>query len=285
MRTAALPRSARWRDGACWAAAALLLAVLVLLALPARAAPGFPKFTGLVVDAANILPPDREAALTAKLQAFQQKTGRQLVVATIPDLQGYDIADYGYQLGRTWGVGLKDVNNGAILLVAPNERKVRIEVGYGLEPVLTDAYSSVILNTQILPRFKAGDMPGGIDAGADAIIAQLSLPDDQAKARLDAAVAAFDKTHRQGAGDGAPVSLVFWGIVALFILFSFIRNGGGGRRYRRGGLPVILWGPGLGGGWGGGSHGGSSSGGGWMGGGFSGGGGGSFGGGGASGGW
>lgn len=268
-------------------AAALLLCLLVLLASPAHALT-FPQFTGLVVDAAHILPAERAAALTAKLEAFQQKTGRQLVVATVPSLEGQDISDYGYQLGRAWGVGLKDVNNGAILLVAPNERRVRIEAGYGLEPVLTDAFSSVIITTQILPRFKAGDIPGGIEAGADAIVTQLSLPDDQAKARLDAAVAAFDKAHRRG-NDGAPLSLVFWGIVAAFVILSMLRNRGGGQRYRSGGGPVVLWGPGLGGGWGGsggfGGGGGSSSGGGWMGGGFSGGGGGGFGGGGASGGW
>jgi uncharacterized protein len=271
-------------------AALLLLCMLVLLAQPARAQT-FPPFTGLVVDAAHILPPDRAAALTAKLEAFQQKTGRQFVIATIPSLEGYDIADYGYRLGRAWGVGLKDVDNGAILIVAPQDRRVRIEVGYGLEPVLTDAFSSVIINTQILPRFKAGDMPGGIEAGADAVIAQLSLPDDQAKAKLDAAVAAFDKAHRRGQS-GAPFSLIFWGIVALFVILSMLRNRKAGRRYGggHGGGPIILWGPGLGGGWGDrgggfGGGGGGSSGGGWLGGGFSGGGGGGFGGGGASGGW
>ncbi|HWL47980.1 MAG TPA: TPM domain-containing protein, partial [Sphingomonadaceae bacterium] len=201
--------------------AALLAALLLLLASPAHALT-FPPFTGLVVDAAHILPADRAAALTAKLEAFQQKTGRQLVVATVPSLEGRDIADYGYQLGRAWSVGLSDVNNGAILLVAPNERRVRIEAGYGLEPVLTDAFASVIITTQILPRFRAGDMAGGIEAGVDALVTQLSLPDDQAKARLEAAVAAFDKAHRRG-NDGAPVSLIFWGIVALFVLLSMIR--------------------------------------------------------------
>lgn len=267
-----------------------LLALLVLLAAIPAGAQTFPAFTGLVMDAANVLPADRKAALETKLEAFQQKTGRQIVVATIADLQGYAIEDYGYRLGRAWSVGLKGMDNGAILIVAPAERKIRIEVGYGLEPVLTDAYSSVLINSVIVPRFKAGDMVGGIEAGADALIEQLSLPDDQAKAKLDAAVAAYDKTHRKSGQDGVPVSLIFWLMVAGFIALSHFRRGGGRRFGGRGG-PIVLWGPGLGGGWGsgGGGWGGGSSGGGggggWMGGGFTGGGGGSFGGGGASGGW
>ncbi|PTQ12267.1 methanol dehydrogenase [Sphingomonas oleivorans] len=269
---------------------ASLLLLLALIASPAQAQT-FPKFTGLVVDAANVIPADQEAALTAKLQSFQQDTKRQLVVATIPDLQGYAIEDYGYRLGRTWGVGLKDVNNGAILIVAPKDRKVRVEVGYGLTPVLTDALSSVIIHERILPAFREGDLPRGITSGTDALIQQLRLPDDLAKKRVDAAAAEFDK--RQKGGGRFPFALLFWGVVLFFVLASMIGNRVGGRRYRRGGhLPVIIWGPGWGGssGWGGGGGGwgggsGGDSGGGWGGGGFSGGGGGSFGGGGASGSW
>ena len=141
----------------------LRLLLVPWLALVAASAPAqtFPKLTGLVVDAAHVLPPATQAELTAKLEALQKDTHRQLVVATVPDLQGYPVEDYGYKLGRAWGVGLRDVNNGAILLVAPTERKVRVEVGYGLEPVVTDALSSVIINQDILPRFKAGALPGG----------------------------------------------------------------------------------------------------------------------------
>lgn len=268
-------------------AAALLLALAC--AAPAGAQT-FPKLTGLVVDQANVLPPATEAALTDKLQALQKDTGHQLVVATIADLQGYTGEDYGYRLGRAWGIGLKTLDNGAILFVAPNapagRRVVRVEVGYGLTPVLTDTFSSIVINTQILPRFRDGDLPGGLTAGADALIAQLRLPDAEARARVEAAAKAQDANIRKD--DGIPVELIFLGLVILFVLLAALRGrGGSGRRHRgRGGPPVILWGPGLGGGWG--SGGGSdrgSSGGGWMGGGFTGGGGGSFGGGGASGQW
>lgn len=301
-----LDRTAWWR---AWLGALLLaLPLLLALAVPAGAQT-FPKFTGFVVDAANILPPEVEAQLTSKLDAVQRDTKRQLVVATVPSLEGYPIEEYGYKLGRAWGVGLKDVNNGAILLVAPNDRKVRVEVGYGLEPILTDALTSVIINQQILPRFKAGDMAGGVVAGADALEAQLRASPEEAQARLEAAIKEFDASQprqRRSGGGGIPLGLVFWGMVALFVFLSLARRGAAkGQRYRGGGRggsglgSVILWNVaaniasaalhnrddddwGGGGGWGGGSGGG---GGGWGGGGFSGGGGGSFGGGGASGSW
>jgi uncharacterized protein len=276
---------------------AVLALLLLILPVSAQAAPTFPQFTGLVTDAANIIPADQKAALEAKLQALQQQTGRQLVVATIPDLQGNEIADYGYQLLRTWGVGLKGFDNGAILIVAPNERKVRIEVGYGLEPVLTDAFSSVVIQQAIVPHFKAGDMVGGISAGVDALTQQLSLPDDEAKAKLAAAVKQYDQSHARRQG-GIPFGAIIWIVIVGVVIVSHIgRSAGRARRYGGGGgsnWPIWLWAASeimdnnqRGGGWGGGSSsgGGSDSGGGWMGGGFSGGGGGSFGGGGASGSW
>ncbi len=242
----------------------------LLLAFPA-AAQDFPKLSGRVVDAADLLSPATEAALTEKLKTLEETTTRQLVVATVPDLQGYDIADYGYRLGREWGLGRKDEDNGALLLVAPNERKVRIEVGYGLEGYLTDALSSVIINRQIVPRFRDGDMEGGVVAGADAIIAQLSLPPEDARANLIAARESEQEETRHGLGL-IPTILIIW------FVFWMLRGVLGGKRRRGRGGPIIIWGPGSGGGWGGGSSGG------FGGGGFSGGGG-SFGGGGASGSW
>lgn len=280
-------------------------ACAALLGSGAATAQTFPKFTGFVVDAANVIPPEQEAALTQRLDALQKASGNQLVVATVPDLQGYPIEDYGYRLLRSWGVGLKDVNNGAILLVAPNERKVRIEVGYGLEPVLTDAFSSVVINQQVLPRFKAGDMAGGIVAGANAVADQLALPDAEARAKVTAAAAEYDRTYARTTagnsgsrgGGGAPIGLIIFGIVLAAIVIPMLSRRGRGQRYGGNGgggsaLPIVLWSVanelsrGGGGGWsGGGGGGGSDSGGGWMGGGFGGGGGGSAGGGGASGSW
>lgn len=256
-----------------WFASLLLL---LCVWAPAQAQT-FPKLNNTrVVDAANLLVPADESALDAKLAAYEKETGRQMVVATIPDLEGYPIEDYGYRLGRNWGIGSKDKDDGTLLIVAPNDRKVRIEVGYGLEPYMTDAYSSVIINTQILPRFKAGDFTGGINAGADAMIAQLKLSPEEAAARLKAA-----ETSRAEEGGDVPVALIFWLIVLFFVILPVIFRGKRGRRHRGMG-PIVIWGPGdwgggSGGGWGGGSGGGGFGG-------FSGGGG-SFGGGGSSGSW
>jgi len=262
-----------------------LLLAAFLLAAPA-AAQSFPQLTGRVVDQADLLNPQQEAELTNKLAALEQASSRQLVVVTVPSLEGYDIADYGYRLGRRWGIGRRGANNGALLIVAVSEHKIRIEVGYGLEGILTDALSDQIIREQMRPRFRADDYPGGINAGADAIIQQLQAPPEAAEARARAATAA----SRNDDG-GTIITIIFWLVVAGFILMSmFARRRGRGRRYGRGRRgPVIIWGPGLGGGssnWGSGSSWGSGGGSSWGGGGggFSGGGG-SFGGGGASGGW
>jgi uncharacterized protein len=264
----------------------VLAALVFFFAFPAAAAgPTFPALTGRVVDDANILSPAVEAALTIKLENLEKTTGRQLVVATVPSLQGYEIEDYGYQLGRTWGIGQKGTNTGALLIVAPAERKVRIEVGYGLEPILTDALSSVIIQTAILPKFKAGDLEGGVTAGTDAIIAQLALPDETAKAKATQAFQVSDQAER-GSGASPILALLILFVVIVVLSQMFGRRGG-----RGGGLGSALpWiilngllsgGRGGGGGWSGGGGGGFSDGGG---GGFSGGGG-SFGGGGSSGSW
>ncbi|MDX3901581.1 MAG: TPM domain-containing protein [Sphingobium sp.] len=258
----------------------LLLALLLLALAPAAQAQSFPKLTGRVVDAANLIDPAREQALTDRLAALEKQSGRQLVVATIPDLQGYDIADYGYRLGRAWGIGEKATNNGALLIVAPAERKLRIEVGYGLEGILTDALSSRIIRASITPRFKTGDYAGGIEAGVEELATLMTLPPEEAKARAAAADAEARQRSDQGGGG---FMLIFWMIVLAFIILSMLRRGGKGSRYRgMGGPPVILWGPGDFGSGGGSGWGGGGSG--WGGGGFSGGGG-SFGGGGASGDW
>ncbi|MFZ5697442.1 MAG: TPM domain-containing protein [Pseudomonadota bacterium] len=146
---------------------------LMLLPVLAPAAPIFPSLTGRVVDAADILSTDAERRINAQLTAHEAKSGDQILVATIPDLQGYRIEDYGYQLGRAWRIGQQEKNNGALLIVAPKERKLRIEVGYGLEGVLTDAQSSDIVDRTIAPRFKTGDIDGGVEVGVARLIAVL----------------------------------------------------------------------------------------------------------------
>lgn len=252
---------------------ACLLAVgFWLAATCAWAAPSFPALSGRVVDQAGVLSPEAEARLSALSESVEQKTGAQFVVASVSSLEDYDIAEYGYQLGRAWGIGQKDGNDGVLLLVAPNERKVRIEVGYGLEGVLTDALTSLILQREVLPRFREGDLEAGVLAGAQAVAAQVEADPERQREATEAAAQRDDS-------DGGPLIGLFWVfMIVLWIIISASR-GGRGRRYRSGvdaALPILLWGL-SGGGRGGG-------GGGFGGGGFSGGGG-SFGGGGSSGSW
>ncbi len=151
------------------------IAFVALLCVGAAAlAYNFPALTGRIVDQANIIPADTRAAIEPKLVDLEQKSGIQLVVATVSSLEGQAIEPYANELFRTWQLGEKTKNNGVLLLVAPNEHRVRIEVGYGLEGTLTDALSSVIINNTIVPHFKTGDFAGGISAGVDDIITVLT---------------------------------------------------------------------------------------------------------------
>jgi uncharacterized protein len=260
-------------------AAAVFVAVIVALvglSAPARAALTFPSLTGRVVDDAHVLSPEVTAGLTQKLAALEAKNGRQLVVVTLPSLQGQEIEDYGYQLGRAWGIGQKGSNTGVLFIVAPTEKKVRIEVGYGLEPILTDALTSVILQQSVLPKFRAGDVSGGVIDGTDALVQQLGLDDQTAQANVAQATALQQQRHAQPRHHNA-LGSIFAFLLVLFVLGAFFRGG------RRGGglgwiLPLMFMG---GGGFGGGGGDDDDRGGG---GGFSGGGG-SFGGGGSSGSW
>src|SRR5882724_1707364 len=156
--------------------AARLAAVVLALACAAVTALAltFPALTGRIVDQANIIPADTRAALETKLADLEQKSGIQLVVATVTSLEGQDIEPYANELFRNWKLGEKAKNNGVLLLVAPNERRVRIEVGYGLEGTLTDALSKVIITNAMAPRFKAGDFGDGVTRGVDDIITVLT---------------------------------------------------------------------------------------------------------------
>lgn len=237
----------------------LLLLVCAAWALPLAAEPTFPKLSGRVVDKAAMLGAGAESRLNDLLAGHERAAGNQVVVVTLPDLQGYAIETYGYQLARHWGIGQKGKDNGVLLVVAKKERKLRIEVGYGLEGLLTDAISANIIHTVILPAFKRGRFEAGIAAGAEAVVQALGGEYQPRKSRRSS------RTN--------PVFGIFILIVIVFSLFSSFFGGGGGwgRRGRY-----------YGGGYGYGSGGFGRSGG--FGGGFSGGGGG-FGGGGASGGW
>ena len=240
---------ARRRSRAPW-----LLVLLWLFAAVPALAQDFPPLTGRVVDTADLLGDTAEAELSGLLAGHESATTNQVVVVTVPDLGGYDIADYGFQLGRHWGIGQEGKDNGVLLIVARDDRKVRIEVGYGLEGALTDAQSKLIIENTILPAFKEGDYEGGIRAGLGAMLTVLNG---------EALPAEIADSGQEDELPGWAVILIVVGVVIFFLFMSTV-----GRR--RGWVTTS-------GGW---SSGGGSSGGG----GFSGGGG-SFGGGGASGGW
>jgi len=268
-------------DGVDASPAVLLAAALVLSFATLAFAFDFPALTGRVVDQAGVMTAQSRSDIEAKSKALEDKSGIQLVVATVKSLQGSDIETYANQLFRFWKLGEAKKNNGVLLLVAPAEHKVRIEVGYGLEGTLTDALSSVIIASAIVPRFKANDFAGGIERGVDGIISVLSgdTADWQPKPQV----------RRDDAGSvfNALFPILFFIFIAFLFRFfvSSVSNTVAGRYVRRGGRTIFIpyggsWGSS---GWGGGGFSGGGFGGG-GGGGFSGGGG-SSGGGGASGGW
>ena len=247
---------------ACW----LLLGCLLICSASLHAQIEFPQLTGRVVDNANLLSRQTEATLTALLEEHEKATTNQVVVVTLDNLQGYTIEDFGYQLGRAWGIGQAGRDNGALLLVGKEERKVRIEVGYGLEGALTDALSADIIQRVILPQFKRGQFDEGILEGTQAI--------------LQAIAGEYEARPQRGSGESHeipfPMVLLFLAFIFFFIGPSMRGGGRGGLGQIAGPLAGYYIGRSMGrrGGFGGGGRGGGFGGG-----------GGGFGGGGGSGGW
>ena len=268
------------------AAGALIWCFCALMACSAGAfaEPTFPPLTGRIVDDAHLLSADDRLQIETTLKELEGKSSDQIVVYTTPSLQGYEIEEFGYRLGRFWKIGQAGVNNGILLIVAPSARKVRIEVGRGLEPIMTDALSSAIIQNTILPGFRRGDFAGGIKAGVRDIKDVLLGDAEEVRKR-----ARSIKPKSEENVDIVP--LIIFAIIFVIFIANFVSqarqaqltgsNPAGRRRLGDGRIVVVPGGWGGSGGWSGG--GGWSSGGG-SGGGFSGGGG-DFGGGGSSGSW
>ena len=199
----------------------LLLAFALLFAAPA-AAQTFPALTGRVVDQAELLIPEQEAALTAKAGGARAGlVSRQLVVATVHSLEDHPIEDYGYRLGRHWGIGQREANNGIILLVAPNERKVRIEVGYGLEPIMTDALSQPDHRATRSCRASATTtIPAGSSPAPTRSSSSCRRRPRQAEQRALAAAEAAEA--RRVGGGGSFLPLIFWVVVLGFVLLPML---------------------------------------------------------------
>ena len=172
----------------------------------------FPSLTGRVVDQANIIQVATRTAIEQKLANLEAKSGIQLVVATVTSLEGEEIEPYANQLFQIWKLGEKTKNNGVLLLVAPNERRVRIEVGYGLEGTLTDALSKVIIANAITPRFKAGDFSDGISRGVDDIITVLTTDASEWQQRPSL------RLDNQQTADPANWLLIVGGIILVGLL-------------------------------------------------------------------
>jgi uncharacterized protein len=202
----------------------LIVAVVaaLMLAVPA-AAQTFPQLSGRVVDEAGILDQSARVTLTARLADLEAKTTDQLVVVTVRSLQGLTIEDFGVRLGRQWKIGQKDKNNGVLLIVAPTDRKVRIEVGYGLEGVLPDAVANFIIQQSILPRFRANDFPDGIARGVDDIIRVLTGDAEEWKRRAARAQPSwFSRTMRVMFGMTSWIPEDFLILIGLFVLGSVL---------------------------------------------------------------
>jgi uncharacterized protein len=244
----------------------LISASSFLIAAFAAAQIAVPPLKGRVNDLTGTLSAQQRQALEQTLAEFEGRKGAQIAVLLVPTTKPEPVQMFAVRVQEAWKLGRKGVDDGVLLAIAKDDRELHIEVGYGLEGVLTDGLSSLIINQTIVPRFKAGDIAGGIEAGADAIIHQLTLPPEEAQK------VAAEAAARPESGGGFPIFFLI--PFLLFFVLPMLRAFRGGRGYRRSGLPgVVLWPGGFGGGgWSGG------------GGGFSGGGG-SFGGGGSSGSW
>ncbi|MCF0072067.1 TPM domain-containing protein [Dyadobacter sp. CY261] len=235
----------------------ILLTVAALAGVQAQDIPPRPDPPKLVNDLANQLNPNERAMLEQKLVAYNDSTSSQIVVVTVPTLGDYPIADYAFKLGTTWGVGQKGKNNGIVLLWAPNERKVFIATGYGLEGAIPDAIAKRIVSQVITPQFKAGQFYQGLSDGVDTIFKY--------------ATGEYKADPKEDNGDGkgfSPLLIVLVVFVVILIIMFRNRGGGGGNRgYRDSGIPPIFfpytthsgrgsssgnWGGGFGGGDGGG---------------------------------
>ncbi|HJV11780.1 MAG TPA: YgcG family protein [Burkholderiales bacterium] len=279
-------------------------AVLVSFALTTWAQPAVPPLTARVTDQTGTLTREQQAGLERMLQEFEARKGTQIAVLMVASTKPEPIEQYALRVGEQWKIGRKKVDDGAILVVAKDDRALRIEIGYGLEGVLNDATASRIIREVIVPRFREGDFYGGINAGLDRMMRLIDgepLPAPQKNASAAAEdgwmqllpmllivaligggiLRAMFGRFLGAAATGGVVGLLAWtlagtlliALIAALFAFIFTLGGGGGRRYYGGGFPGVGIGfPRGGGGWGGG------------GGGFRGGGG-SFGGGGASGRW
>jgi uncharacterized protein len=219
----------------------LLLFAFLTAAAAAQQQLAFPRLTGQVVDEADVLDPSAEADLGRELEAHERATGQQVVVATLRSLQGHTVEEFANGLFRDWRLGRAEQDDGALLVVAPRERKVRIEVGYGLEGVLTDAASATIIQSLVLPRFRSGDMEGGIVAGTRGMLELLRPEDGAAAGREPGWTTGSQPNEELSLGEKYVILLGMFGLTALLLLIDKLVRRRRGYGLLEGGPTPVVW--------------------------------------------
>jgi uncharacterized protein len=203
--------------------AALIIALVVLV--PAIGLAAYPKPTGFVNDFAGIIKPETKAKLEGLMASFERSTGNEVAIVTLPSLDGNTVEGVAVELFGQWGIGKKGKDNGILFLIAPNEKRMRIEVGYGLEGTINDALAGRILDQAVVPRFREGDMDGGIAAGSLAIVGIISKKEElgfDAEASFGAGAAELRPVIKER--KSSPLSIIGKVIFFLIMAYLFIRH-------------------------------------------------------------
>lgn len=199
------------------------LVILFLLLLPCAAFAAFPKPAGFVNDFAGVIDEGARPRLESLLSSFEKKTGDEVAVVTLPSLEGRTVEDVAVDLYKTWGIGKEGRDNGVLFLVAPNDRKMRIEVGYGLEGAINDALAGRIMDENVVPAFKAGDLTSGIVGGTVAIVNTIAGKEG---IEFDAAAALGQSLRYAPVPEkkGGPLSVALKVLFFIFMAYLFIRH-------------------------------------------------------------
>jgi len=214
-------------------ASGLFAALLVFASAVAAQPAEVPYLTGRVVDNAEILSADTRRRLTEILKGHEQRTGNQVVVLTVPTIHGESVEEYAVRVFEQWKLGQKGKDNGVLVVVVPQDRRMRIEVGYGLEGVLTDAYASRIIRNLMTPRFREGDFNAGVAHGVNAVIAQLEGKPAMAGQGHRAAPSVagknseFIKAPRMALHEKVLFGAFIFGIIGLFTFIGVVTPGMG----------------------------------------------------------
>lgn len=204
-----------------------IVPILLVFLCPAAAHADFPKPTGFVNDLAGVVSAETRSHIENLLSSFERQTGNEVAVATLPSLEGRTVEDVAVDLYKQWGIGKEGKDNGALFLVAPYERRMRIEVGYGLEGAINDALAGRILDEYVVPRFKAQDISGGIAAGAVAIVKAIASKEGiafDADAALGADSSQYAAMPAPAKEKGGPLSTALKVLFFLFLAYLFIRH-------------------------------------------------------------